>query len=55
VWVGALINPLPGLGVAWEIRPAMLAATSAQERMEVAMAGIEASIENLRGAAGGGT
>ena len=55
VWVGALINPLPGLGVAWEIRPAMLAATSAQERMEVAMAGIEASIENLRGTAGGGT
>lgn len=48
VWVAALINPLPGLGVAWEIRPAMLAATSASERIEVAMAGIEASIQNLR-------
>ena len=50
VWVAALINPLPGLGVAWEIRPAMLAATSAVERMEVALAGLEASIQNLRGA-----
>eukprot|EP01043_Picozoa_sp_COSAG02_P016787 COSAG02_NODE_745_length_17738_cov_18.178241_14_plen_655_part_00 len=50
VWVAALINPLPGLGVAWEIRPAMLAATSAVERVEVAVAGIEASIQNLRGA-----
>ena len=48
VWVAALINPLPGLGVAWEIRPAMLAAMSASERIEVAMAGIEASIQNLR-------
>ena len=39
-----------GLGVAWEIRPAMLAATSTVERMEVATAGIEASIQSLRGA-----
>jgi hypothetical protein len=49
VWVAALINPLPGLGVAWEIRPAMLAAGSSAERLEVAIAGITASIENLQG------
>ena len=49
VWVAALINPLPGLGVAWEIRPAMLAATTSAERLEVAIAGITASIENLQG------
>ena len=32
MWVAALINPLPGLGVAYEIRPAMLDARSVEER-----------------------
>jgi hypothetical protein len=32
LWVAALINPLPGLGVAYEIRPAMLATNSASQR-----------------------
>ena len=36
LWVAALINPLPALGVALEIRPAALAATTTRERLEVA-------------------
>merc|ERR1712217_943583 len=49
LWVAALINPLPGLGVAWEIRPSMLAASSATKRLQVAMEGLRASIAHLDG------
>jgi len=49
LWVSGLINPLPGLGVAWEIRPAALAATSAKDRLKVATDGIIASIGHLDG------
>eukprot|EP00038_Savillea_parva_P007426 m.170067 g.170067 ORF g.170067 m.170067 type:complete len:558 (+) comp13190_c0_seq1:3-1676(+) len=47
VWVAALINPLPALGVAPEIRPAMLAARTTAERLAVATHGIHASLEHM--------
>lgn len=50
-WVGALINPLPGLGVAMEIRPQLLMARSAEERVLVALQGILASIKHMDGSA----
>ena len=31
-WIGALINPLPALGVAMEVRPSLLMAKTAEER-----------------------
>mmetsp|Transcript_6075 Transcript_6075/g.10524 ORF Transcript_6075/g.10524 Transcript_6075/m.10524 type:complete len:379 (-) Transcript_6075:146-1282(-) len=49
-WVAALINPLPGLGVAPEIRPALLAASSPLERVRVARGGLQASIHYLKAA-----
>ena len=48
LWVSALINPLPALGVALEIRPAALSASSALERVEVAQTGLLDSIERLK-------
>jgi hypothetical protein len=48
LWVAALINPLPALGVAMEIRPATLEATSASERLEVAETGLLDSIARLK-------
>lgn len=50
-WVGALINPLPGMGVAMEIRPQLLMARSAEERVLVALQGILASIKHMDGSA----
>jgi hypothetical protein len=44
-WIGVLINPLPGMGVALEIRPALLIAKSAEQRVEVAFHGIVRSIK----------
>lgn len=35
MWVAALINPLPALGVALEIRPAVLSAQSTTTRLQV--------------------
>jgi Lon protease-like protein len=49
MWIGALINPLPGMGVAMEIRPALLMARTAEERVLVALAGISASIKHMDG------
>jgi len=49
LWVVGLINPLPGLGVAWEIRPPALEARSAKDRLKVATDGIIASIGHLDG------
>ena len=34
----ALINPLPSLGVAWEVRPGLLKAMSSDERVRLAVA-----------------
>lgn len=51
LWVGALINPLPAMGVAMEIRPALLTATTAERRVEVACDGILRSIKHMDGSA----
>ena len=50
-WIGALINPLPALGVALEIRPALLTARKAEQRVEVALDGIRRSIKYMDGSA----
>ena len=53
-WVAGLINPLPGLNIPpveelrMEIRPAVLAAQSTQERVEVVRSGLLAAVERLR-------
>eukprot|EP00242_Pyramimonas_sp_CCMP2087_P018243 CAMPEP_0198198016 /NCGR_PEP_ID=MMETSP1445-20131203/1542_1 /TAXON_ID=36898 /ORGANISM="Pyramimonas sp., Strain CCMP2087" /LENGTH=282 /DNA_ID=CAMNT_0043867455 /DNA_START=530 /DNA_END=1378 /DNA_ORIENTATION=+ len=48
-WVAAMINPVPALGVAYEIRPAVLTAQSTTTRLEVALAAIKSSISHLNG------
>jgi hypothetical protein len=48
-WVGALINPLPGMGVAMEIRPALLLSKRAEERVQIALDGILKSIRHMDG------
>lgn len=50
-WVAALVNPLPGLGVALEIRPAVLSSRSVSERLTVVLSGIKDSIGRLSGEA----
>jgi hypothetical protein len=47
LWVVGLINPLPALGVAFEVRPAALMAATAEERLRVAELGIKDSIKRL--------
>ena len=49
IWLAALINPLPALGVALEIRPAVLTAQATSTRLEVALAGLKSSISHLNG------
>lgn len=48
-WVAGLVNPLPALGLANEIRPAALAAPTIVERLRVAKEGIEGSIGHVSG------
>ena len=48
-WVGALINPIPAMGVATEIRPALLTAKKTEERVQVAIDGIFKSIRHMDG------
>jgi len=48
-WIGALVNPLPGMGVAKEIRPKLLTAESAEERVAIAFDGIRSSITHMDG------
>ena len=48
-YVGALINPLPALGVALEIRPSLLLADTPEERVQLAIQGITKSIRHMRG------
>ena len=47
-WVAALITPIPALGVAYEIRPALLMARDTRGMLRVARDGIVTSIERLR-------
>ena len=49
LWIGALINPLPALGVAPEIRGRLLEATSAGARLAIAEWGVRRSLANLKG------
>ena len=49
LWVGALINPLPAMGVATEIRPALLTAETAEEKVNIAFDGILKSIRHMDG------
>eukprot|EP00548_Thalassiothrix_antarctica_P005945 CAMPEP_0194147746 /NCGR_PEP_ID=MMETSP0152-20130528/27485_1 /TAXON_ID=1049557 /ORGANISM="Thalassiothrix antarctica, Strain L6-D1" /LENGTH=387 /DNA_ID=CAMNT_0038848779 /DNA_START=113 /DNA_END=1273 /DNA_ORIENTATION=+ len=49
LWIGALINPLPGLGVAPEIRPALLEhAQDPVKCLEIATDGIRQSMEYVK-------
>ncbi|OEU06466.1 hypothetical protein FRACYDRAFT_254483 [Fragilariopsis cylindrus CCMP1102] len=48
LWVAALINPLPALGVALEIRPAVLTARTTSRRLRVAQQGLQDSIDRMR-------
>jgi len=50
-WIGALINPLPAMGVAMEIRPALLTAATDEERVGVALKGLTTSIRHMDGSA----
>ena len=49
-WVAALINPVPTLGVAWEIRSRLLLAKTADERTQIALNGIWNSIQHMEAA-----
>eukprot|EP00579_Thalassiosira_antarctica_P000929 CAMPEP_0201866088 /NCGR_PEP_ID=MMETSP0902-20130614/777_1 /ASSEMBLY_ACC=CAM_ASM_000551 /TAXON_ID=420261 /ORGANISM="Thalassiosira antarctica, Strain CCMP982" /LENGTH=364 /DNA_ID=CAMNT_0048390979 /DNA_START=103 /DNA_END=1197 /DNA_ORIENTATION=- len=51
LWVGALINPVPSMGVAMEIRPQLLVSKRAEERVQVAFDGIMKSIRHMDGSA----
>ena len=44
LWVAAAVNPLPPLGVAPEIRPAMLAARSPAERLQIVQRALDESL-----------
>jgi hypothetical protein len=48
LWVAGLINPLPAIGVAEEVRPAVLTASSTRQRVRAADWGLRDSIERLR-------
>lgn len=50
-WVGALINPIPAMGVAMEIRPQLLLAKSAEARVQCALDGVMKSIKHMDGSA----
>lgn len=49
LWLAALINPIPPLGVAPEVRPRVLLSGSADERLAVVYAGLARSIAILEG------
>lgn len=50
-WIGSMINPLPAMGVAVEIRPALLMSESAEERINIAHDGLMRSIKHMDGSA----
>lgn len=49
LWGAALINPLPSLGVATEVRGAVLEAHGAKERVRLVQRAVDRSIANLEG------
>ena len=49
LWGGALINPLPSLGVSTEVRGAVLEAQGAAERVALVQRAVSRSIANLEG------
>jgi hypothetical protein len=49
VWTAALVNPLPSLGVCLEIRPSMLVCQNDLERVRLAHASLQASMDHLSG------
>jgi len=49
LWVAALINPHPPMGVAPELRAAVLQATCAPDRLRIVERGLRRSIANLEG------
>ena len=49
LWIGALLNPLPPMGVAHEVRAKLLVATTAEERARIALDTILHSIQLMRG------
>jgi len=49
LWAAALVNPLPALGVAYEIRPSVLSAKSVSTRLSAVLEGIRSSIRHLTG------
>ena len=48
-YIGALINPIPAMGVAKEIRPSLLTSKTAEERVHIAYRGIIDSIQHMDG------
>ncbi len=48
-YVGALINPLPEMGVAKGVRPAIITADTAERRVKIAYEGIIQSINHMNG------
>ena len=51
LWGAALVNPLPALGVAPEIRGRVLEAPNAMRRLQILEWGVKRSIGNLEGTA----
>lgn len=51
LWIGALINPIPAMGVALEVRPQLLIAKKAEDRVQVALDAIYRSIKHMDGSA----
>lgn len=51
IWVAALVNPLPALGVSvcMEIRPAMLACKNDYDRLNLACAALQSSMDHMTG------
>lgn len=49
IWVGALVNPIPNLGVCMEIRPALLSCQNDHDRMVLASTALKSSIDHLSG------
>ena len=48
VWVAAAMNPLPPLGVAREIRPAILAATTCRQRLQIIKDALDESVQFIQ-------
>jgi len=48
LWIAGLINPLPALGVALEVRPSARMAPTAEMRLQVVEMGLQDSIERLK-------